>query len=89
MIILILESQNKVNMDELFAKRLIDSGKAVEVKAVVEEKSTTVITESKEQAVPVEHKTYKDSKGNKYTEEQVAKMDKRTGLYKEIMQLSK
>ena len=89
MIILILESQNKVNIDEVFAKRLIDSGKAVEVKAVVEEKSTTVITESKEQAVSVEQKTYKDSKGKKYTEEQVAKMDKRTGLYKEIMQLSK
>ena len=89
MIILILESQNKVNMDEVFAKRLIDSGKAVEVKAVVEEKSATVITESKEQAVTAEPKIYKDSKGKKYTEEQVAKMDKRTGLYKEIMQLSK
>lgn len=89
MIILILESQNKVNIDEVFAKRLIDSGKAVEVKAVVDEKPTTVITESKEQAVNVDPKTYKDSKGKKYTEEQVSKMDKRTGLYKEIMQLSK
>ena len=70
------------------AEILLKKGSLVQTLEELEEKVIEKIEIAEVKKVDTT-KIYKDSKGKKYTEEQVAKMDKRTGLYKEIMQLSK